>query len=115
VKDKDKNNRGSQHYDGDLLDGDKDSLYDDLDSLYDDLDSLYDDLVTFDINEEDKDSERKSEFDDSSVNIPFNGSPLYPSIYTGNSNAYGVGQYPESEHIDDNVHNTWLGVMSFYG
>lgn len=53
---------------------------------------------------------------DDSVNISLNGSPVYPRIYTGDSARPLMGQYPESEYKDDNnIHHTWLGLMSFYG
>lgn len=51
-----------------------------------------------------------------SVNIPLNGSPLYPRIYTGDSaKPLSTGLFPESEIGDDNITNTWHGIMSYYG
>ena len=51
-----------------------------------------------------------------SVNIPLNGSPLYPRIYTGDSaKPLSTGLFPETEVGDDNITNTWRGLMSFYG
>lgn len=64
--------------------------------------------------EEAGESESKSVED--SVNIPLNGSPLYPRIYTGDSaKPLSTGVFPESEVGDDNITNTWRGLMSFYG
>lgn len=58
----------------------------------------------------------ESESSKDSVNIPLNGSPLYPRIYTGDSaKPLSTGPFPESEVGDDNITNTWHGLMSFYG
>lgn len=63
---------------------------------------------------EDEESEDKSE--GFSVNIPLNGSPLYPRIYTGDSaKPLSTGLFPVSEVGDDNINSTWNGIMSFYG
>lgn len=64
--------------------------------------------------EESEESEPGSVED--STNIPLNGSPLYPRIYTGDSaKPLSTGLFPESEVGDDNITNTWRGLMSFYG
>ena len=58
----------------------------------------------------------ESESAKDSTNIPLNGSPLYPRIYTGDSaKPLSTGPFPESEVGDDNISNTWHGLMSFYG
>jgi len=52
----------------------------------------------------------------SSVNIPLNGSPLYPRIYVGDSAKPLGGQFHESEYVDDNISRTWTGLLtSYYG
>ena len=72
-------------------------------------------------NEEDSDDRSLEDPDDldlpkESVNIPLNGSPLYPKIYTGDSaKPLSSGPFPETEVVDDNITNTWHGLMSFYG
>lgn len=69
------------------------------------------DLMEF-LEQEDDDLDEQ----DDSVNISLNGSPVYPQIYTGDSARPLMGQYPESEYKDDNnINQTWLGLMSFYG
>jgi len=52
-----------------------------------------------------------------SVNIPLNGSPLSPRIWTGESaKPLSTGPYPDSGAVgDDNITNTWHGLMSFFG
>lgn len=67
--------------------------------------------------EADESEEKVSEKDEeeSSVNIPISGSPLYPRIFTGDSAKPLQGMFPESEYVDDNIHTTWLGLMSYYG
>lgn len=55
------------------------------------------------------------EFDTES-DVPISGSPLYPRIYTGDSaKPLMNGMFPESEYVDDNIHGTWQGIMSYYG
>jgi hypothetical protein len=72
-------------------------------------------------NEEDSDEGPLEDPDDldlpkESVNIPLSGSPLYPRIYTGDSaKPLASGPFPETEIVDDNITNTWHGLMSFYG
>lgn len=68
--------------------------------------------------EDDEAPDKSEDSQDSqdSVNIPLNGSPLYPRIYTGDSaKPLSTGLHPESEVGDDNITNTWHGLMSFYG
>lgn len=59
--------------------------------------------------------EEGEEDEEASVNIPLNGSPLYPRIFTGDSAKPLMGQFHESEWVDDNISRTWLGLMSYYG
>nr|BDD46218.1 hypothetical protein 50 [bacterium] len=81
------------------------------------------DFIDF-LNQEDQEDEEDIQSEESdasgekdiSVNIPLNGSPLYPRIYTGDSaKPLSTGLFPESEIGDDNITNTWRGIMSFYG
>ena len=52
----------------------------------------------------------------SSVNIPINGSPIYPKIYVGESARPLEEQYYETESIDENINRTWVGLLtSYYG
>jgi len=63
-----------------------------------------------------EDDPEKGDSEDISVNIPLNGSPLYPRIYTGDSaKPLSTGLFPATEVGDDNITNTWRGIMSFYG
>ena len=65
---------------------------------------------------EGEDDEVVEEEDDSSVNIPINGSPLYPRVFVGESAKPLQGQFHESEYVDDNISRTWTGLLtSFYG
>ena len=54
--------------------------------------------------------------------LPIQGSSLYPRIFTGDSarelpNDVPGEQYPQSAYMgdDNNIHQTWLGLMSYYG
>ena len=50
------------------------------------------------------------------ADVSFNGSSLSPSIFTGDSaKPLSTGLFPESEVGDDNITNTWSGIMSYYG
>ena len=59
--------------------------------------------------EESKEDEEKS-----SVNIPLSGSPLYPRVYVGDSAKPLMGQFHESEYMDDNISRTWLGLLTSF-
>lgn len=74
---------------------------------------LIDDLIEDENSNDDLIEEVKD--DDSSVNIPLNGSPLYPRIFIGDSAKPTMSQFNDSEWVDSNIHNTWKGLMSFYG
>lgn len=47
--------------------------------------------------------------------VGFNGSPLYPHTYVGEMAKPLYSNFPEHEYKDDNIHNTYLGLLSFYG
>lgn len=73
---------------------------------------LDDEIITY----EEDDEEDVVENDESSVNIPLSGSPLYPRIYVGDSSKPLRGQFNQSEYMDDNMTRTWTGLLtSFYG
>lgn len=74
-----------------------------------------DEIIFYEEEPEDIEDIINDEFDESSVNIAFSGSPLKPHIFTGDSAKPLQGQFHESEYKDDNIHDTWLGIMSFYG
>lgn len=66
--------------------------------------------------EDDQDDEDYELEEESSVNIPLSGSPLYPRIYVGDSAKPLQGQFNESEYVDDNISRTWTGLLtSYYG
>ena len=73
---------------------------------------LDDEIIAYEEGEEEDDVEN----DTSSVNIPLSGSPLYPRIYVGDSSKPLMGQFNQSEYMDDNMTRTWTGLLtSFYG
>jgi hypothetical protein len=72
---------------------------------------LDDEVIAY---EEEDEEEDEMEGQESSVNIPLSGSPLYPRIYLGDAGE-GPGQFPESEYVDDNISRTYMGLLSFYG
>lgn len=75
--------------------------------------NIDDEIIAY---EEDEDEEFDPEDDESSVNIPLSGSPLYPRIYVGDSATPLRGQFNQSEYMDDNLTRTWTGLLtSFYG
>ena len=64
-----------------------------------------------------EDSEEETEEDtnpggETSVNIPFTGSPLYPRIYVGDSAKPLMNQFPNSEYVDDNISRTYTGLLT---
>ena len=67
------------------------------------------DLDVVEFSEEDE--EEENPIDD----FGFSGSPVYPHIYVGEMPKPLYSNYPESEYQDDNIHRTYLGLMSFYG
>lgn len=77
------------------------------------LENLLDDeIIAY---EEEDELENGELSEESSVNIPLSGSPLYPRIYLGDA-AEGPGQFPESEYVDDNISRTYMGLLTgFYG
>lgn len=68
-----------------------------------------------DSSDEECTSDEKDCKENESSNIPFNGSPLYPKLFLGDSSKHTNNQYPESEYVDDNIHRTYQGLLSFYG
>lgn len=75
-----------------------------------------DELITINFEEDELDENNDNSEEESTFNIPLNGSPLYPRIYIGDSAKPLSGQFSESEYIDDNVSRTWTGLLtSFYG
>lgn len=85
---------------------------------------LFQEILSFPIDEEQEvindsetleESEENEEEEDESVNISFVGSPVYPRIFWGNSAKPLMGQFPESEYVDDNIHRTYQGLLSYLG
>lgn len=66
---------------------------------------LDDEVISFEENEEEL-------LQEDSENIPLDGSPLYPRIYIGDSAQPLMGQFPESEYVDDNISRTYMGLLS---
>ncbi len=64
-------------------------------------------------NEEDENNEEKDKF--SATNISFVGSPSYPRTFWGDSAKPLTGQYPNSEYVDDNIHRSYQGLLSYFG
>jgi hypothetical protein len=81
------------------------------------LENMIDDeIIAYKEEEEDTLEEEGDAEEESSVNIPLSGSPLYPRIYVGDSAKPLQGQFHESEYVDDNISRTWTGLLtSFYG
>lgn len=72
----------------------------------------------FDVDIEDDEIEKSESEEpelDESANIPLNGSPFYPRIYLGDSAKPLMGMFPNSEYVDDNIHRTYQGLLSFFG
>lgn len=90
---------------------------------------LFQEMLSFPIDDESEpNSETESEIpemvceevtdneeDDESANISFVGSPVYPRIFWGDSAKPLMGQFPESEYVDDNIHRTYQGLLSYLG
>jgi hypothetical protein len=47
--------------------------------------------------------------------VGLQGSPLYPNTYVGEMPKPLYSNFPDSEYTDDNIHHTYLGLLSFYG
>lgn len=75
--------------------------------VYKKKDNLEKDIKDNDETEEDEVNE--------SANISFVGSPVYPRIFWGESAKPLMGQYPNSEYVDDNIHRTYQGLLSYFG
>lgn len=74
---------------------------------------LEDEVIAY---EEEPEEEEIDIDEESSVNIPIDGSPLYPRIYVGDSALPLQGQFNQSEYVDDNITRTWTGILtSYYG
>lgn len=74
--------------------------------------------ITFNENEEFEEPEEIDDLDgylDDTTNIAFSGSPLYPRIFLGESSKPLNPQFNESSYVDDNIHRSYLGLMSFFG
>lgn len=66
------------------------------------------------IDESDK-NEDKEDFKEKESLI-FQGNPSYPRIFWGESAKPLInGPYPESEYMDDNIHTTYKGLISYLG
>lgn len=85
---------------------------------------LFQEILSFPIDEEQEvindsetleESEENEEEEDESVNISFVGSPVYPRVFWGDSAKPLMGQFPESEYVDDNIHRTYQGLLSYLG
>lgn len=83
---------------------------------------LFQEILSFPVDEEQEaidieetleESEENEE--DESANISFVGSPVYPRIFWGDSAKPLMGQFPESEYVDDNIHRTYQGLLSYLG
>jgi hypothetical protein len=65
-------------------------------------------LTEFDESEEDEEVSEEE--------MPLSGSAMYPRIYIGDSAKPLPRQSDSSYHFDDNVTNTYMGMLtSFYG
>lgn len=67
--------------------------------------------ILIEFNEEDEQEEEISDEE-----MPLSGSAMYPRIYIGDSAKPLPRQSDSSFHFDDNVTNTYMGMLtSFYG
>jgi len=48
-------------------------------------------------------------------NLGLNGSPLYPHTFVGEMGKTQYSNFPEHGYRDDNISNTYQGLLSFYG
>lgn len=62
-----------------------------------------------------KDSDDLVSEEEAPANISLVGSPVYPRIFWGDSAKPLAGQFPESEYVDDNIHRTYQGLLSYLG
>ena len=62
-----------------------------------------------------EESDDKSTQVEESANIPLVGSPVYPRIFWGDSAKPLINQFPNSEYVDDNIHRTYEGLLSYFG
>lgn len=83
---------------------------------------LFQEILSFPIDEEQEAidisetiEESEENEDDESANISFVGSPVYPRVFWGDSAKPLMGQFPESEYVDDNIHRTYQGLLSYLG
>lgn len=54
--------------------------------------------------------------DENSMDALIQGNPSYPRIFWGESaKPLTNGMFPETEYIDDNIHTTYHGLISFLG
>jgi hypothetical protein len=83
--------------------------------------NLNDDLIAIDLNEEDlEDSIDCDSDEDDFLDLPINGSPVYPHIYVGQSGIPDMVDFNESGYRGDNYlmwHNIFpdISAGSIYG
>ncbi len=66
--------------------------------------------------EDEKSSESTKLSDENSIDVLIQGSPSYPRIFWGESaKPLTNGMFPETEYVDDNIHATYHGLISFLG
>lgn len=65
--------------------------------------------------EEDANEVEEQDNEEESANISFVGSPVYPRVFWGDSAKPLNGQFPNSEYVDDNIHRTYEGLLSYFG
>ncbi len=86
---------------------------------FEDLNQKYDEAFIFRENEDyasdEEDEEEEGTEKEISDNIPFNGSPLYPRVFIGESAKPLMSEFNDSGYVDDNITRTYLGLLSFYG
>lgn len=73
------------------------------------------DLEDENLDEFEEDEELKNSTIPSATNISFVGSPSYPRTFWGESAKPLTGQYPNSEYVDDNIHRSYQGLLSYFG
>lgn len=77
---------------------------------------LFQEILSFPIEDDETEEEvEETEDDKYATNISFVGSPVYPRIFWGDSAKPLMGQFPESEYVDDNIHESYKGLLSYLG
>ena len=82
--------------------------------------SLFKEIFSLDIHENtdtENDNKENAELsEEESIEVLFQGNPSYPRIFWGESAKPLVnGPFPESEYMDDNIHTTYKGLISYLG